>query len=62
MVKVCVSSIAVSNTLFLLQKQERGEELKIWLEKHRFHIQQLETILRMLDNDSINVDQVEILT
>lgn len=39
-------------------KQERMDELKSRLEKHRFHIRKLETILRMLDNMSIEVSQV----
>ncbi|XP_018081739.1 CCR4-NOT transcription complex subunit 3 isoform X4 [Xenopus laevis] len=40
------------------QKQDRIEGLKRHIEKHRHHIRMLETILRMLDNDSINVDSV----
>lgn len=28
------------------------------VERHRFHIRMLETILRMLDNDSIVVDSI----
>lgn len=39
-------------------KQERVEELKGWLEKHRFHITRLETLMRMVDNDAIDVDQI----
>lgn len=34
------------------------EELKNKLEKHRFHIRKLETLLRMLDNMSVEVNQV----
>lgn len=44
---------------FLLQKQDRIEELKRLIERHRFHIRMLETILRMLDNDSIPVDSIQ---
>lgn len=44
--------------LFICQKQDRVEELKRLIERHRFHIRMLETILRMLDNDSIQVDCV----
>ncbi|XP_073427154.1 CCR4-NOT transcription complex subunit 3 isoform X4 [Dendrobates tinctorius] len=39
-------------------KQDRIEGLKKHIEKHRYHIRMLETILRMLDNDSINVDAI----
>ncbi|XP_030644861.1 CCR4-NOT transcription complex subunit 3b isoform X2 [Chanos chanos] len=40
------------------EKQDRIEELKGFIEKHRYHIRMLETILRMLDNDSVQVDAV----
>lgn len=40
------------------EKQDRMEELKNKLEKHRFHIKKLETLLRMLDNMSVEVNQV----
>lgn len=40
------------------QKQDRIEELKKFIEKHRYHIRMLETILRMLDNDSVQVDAI----
>ncbi|CAM5123444.1 unnamed protein product [Natator depressus] len=39
-------------------KQDRIEGLKRHVEKHRYHIRMLETILRMLDNDSIQVDSI----
>ncbi|XP_053908336.1 CCR4-NOT transcription complex subunit 3 [Cuculus canorus] len=39
-------------------KQDRIEGLKRHIEKHRFHVRMLETILRMLDNDSILVDAI----
>ncbi|XP_062255355.1 CCR4-NOT transcription complex subunit 3a isoform X2 [Platichthys flesus] len=39
--------------------QERVEELKRQIERHRFHIRMLETILRMLDNDSVPVDSIQ---
>lgn len=45
--------------LSFLQKQDRIEELKRLIERHRFHIRMLETILRMLDNDSIAVDAIQ---
>ncbi|XP_050301258.1 CCR4-NOT transcription complex subunit 3 isoform X2 [Anthonomus grandis grandis] len=40
-------------------KQERMEELKSRLERHRFHIQKLEALLRMLDNESVEVKQIK---
>ncbi|XP_066031071.1 CCR4-NOT transcription complex subunit 3-like isoform X1 [Chamaea fasciata] len=39
-------------------KQDRIEALKRQVERHRFHVRMLETLLRMLDNDSIPVDPV----
>ncbi|KAM4579733.1 CCR4-NOT transcription complex subunit 3a isoform 7-T7 [Odontesthes bonariensis] len=41
------------------EKQDRIEELKRLIERHRYHIRMLETILRMLDNDSIAVDSIQ---
>lgn len=41
------------------EKQDRIDELKGLLEKHKYHIKQLETILRMLDNTTVEVDQVK---
>lgn len=40
------------------EKQDRMEDLKSKLEKHRFHIKKLETLLRMLDNMSVEVEQI----
>uniref|UniRef100_A0A8C1HBT9 CCR4-NOT transcription complex subunit 3 n=1 Tax=Cyprinus carpio carpio TaxID=630221 RepID=A0A8C1HBT9_CYPCA len=40
------------------EKQDRIEELKRMIERHRYHIRMLETILRMLDNDSVQVDSI----
>lgn len=39
-------------------KQDRMDELKAKLDKHRYHIRKLETLLRMLDNMSVEVDTV----
>ncbi|BES95529.1 Not1 N-terminal domain, CCR4-Not complex component [Nesidiocoris tenuis] len=39
-------------------KQDRMDELKSKLEKHRYHIRKLETLLRMLDNMSVEVGQI----
>ncbi|KAF1388010.1 hypothetical protein PFLUV_G00085830 [Perca fluviatilis] len=44
---------------FESEKQDRIDELKRLIERHRFHIRMLETILRMLDNDSIPVDSIQ---
>jgi CCR4-NOT transcription complex subunit 3 len=41
------------------EKQDRIEELKAWVEKHRYHIKQLETLMRMLDNDTVDVEQIK---
>ncbi|XP_076309033.1 CCR4-NOT transcription complex subunit 3-like [Tachypleus tridentatus] len=40
-------------------KEDRLEELRDHVEKHRYHIKQLETLMRMLDNSTIDVDQVK---
>lgn len=40
-------------------KQDRMDELKGKLEKHRFHIRKLETLLRMLDNTAVEVGQIK---
>lgn len=50
--------LPVSSGSISLQKQDRIEELKKFIEKHRHHIRMLETILRMLDNDSVQVDSI----
>lgn len=34
------------------------DELKAKLDKHRYHIRKLETLLRMLDNMSVEVNTV----
>ncbi|XP_059809615.1 CCR4-NOT transcription complex subunit 3-like isoform X2 [Hypanus sabinus] len=41
------------------EKQDRLEELKHYIERHRYHIKMLETLLRMLDNSTIEVDQIK---
>lgn len=40
-------------------KQERIEKLKSFVDKHKYHISQLETVMRMLDNSTIDVNQVK---
>lgn len=37
----------------------KQEECQSWLDKHRDHIQKLETLLRMLDNCTVDVNQVK---
>jgi len=34
------------------------DELKGWLEKHKFHIAKLEAIMRIVDNDAIELGEV----
>jgi len=41
------------------EKQDRIDELKAWVEKHRYHIKQLETLMRMLDNETVDVEQIK---
>ena len=37
---------------------EKIEEYQTFCEKHRDHVQKLEALLRMLDNDQVNIAQV----
>ncbi|CAL4077612.1 unnamed protein product, partial [Meganyctiphanes norvegica] len=39
-------------------KQDRIDDLKEYIERHQFHIKKLEILMRMLDNQSIDCDQV----
>ena len=32
---------------------------QMWVEKHRDHIQKLETLLRMMDNDQVETQQIK---
>lgn len=41
-----------------LRKNDRYEELRQWQDKHKFHIQRLERIMRMVDNDALPLDQI----
>lgn len=41
------------------EKQDKMDDLKSKLERHKFHITKLETLLRMLDNDSVNIGQIK---
>lgn len=49
---------SLRHLVLIVQKQDRIEELKKFIEKHRYHIRMLETILRMLDNDSVQVEAI----
>ncbi|KAL7990019.1 hypothetical protein Chor_012685 [Crotalus horridus] len=44
-------------SLSVQTRKKKGDKDR-HIEKHRYHIRMLETILRMLDNDSINVDSI----
>ncbi|GIX81418.1 CCR4-NOT transcription complex subunit 3, partial [Caerostris extrusa] len=41
------------------EKLDHVEDLKKKCEKHKYHINQLETLLRLLDNRSVEVDQIK---
>jgi len=41
------------------EAEERKEECQMWVEKHRDHIQKLETLLRMMDNDQVETQQIK---
>ncbi len=41
------------------ETQDKLDDLKYKLERHKFHITKLETLLRMLDNDGVDVDQIK---
>ena len=45
-----------------LQKQDQVEVFRSYLEKHRFHIDKLETIMRLVDNDALQLSQVRLTT
>ena len=45
------------------ENAEKIEEYQLLLEKHRDHVQKLETLLRMVSNDTVEIQQVlEIVT
>ncbi|XP_076010834.1 CCR4-NOT transcription complex subunit 3a isoform X2 [Genypterus blacodes] len=54
-----VESLSVQTRKKKGDKDDRIDELKRLIERHRFHIRMLETILRMLDNDSVPVDSIQ---
>lgn len=41
-------------------KSDRIEDLKEYIDRHQYHIKKLEILMRMLDNQSIDCDQVDI--
>ncbi|KAJ8005091.1 hypothetical protein DPEC_G00143050 [Dallia pectoralis] len=54
-----VESLSIQTRKKKGDKEDRIEELKRFIERHRYHIRMLETILRMLDNDSVQVDSIQ---
>ena len=44
---------------FLTYRNKTLNRSQLWVEKHRDHIQKLETLLRMLDNDQVEVQQIK---
>ncbi|XP_064640327.1 CCR4-NOT transcription complex subunit 3-like isoform X2 [Lineus longissimus] len=38
---------------------EKVDAFRLWLERHRFHVRQLETLMRMVDNDALELDQLK---
>ena len=40
------------------ENSDKIEEYNVLLEKHRDHVQKLETILRMIDNKTVEISQV----
>jgi len=44
------------------EASDKIEEYNTLLRKHRDHVQKLETLLRMLDNETVEISQVSILT
>lgn len=43
------------------EKLDRVEDLRDFLDKHRYHIKKLEILMRMLNNESIDCDQVSLV-
>ena len=41
------------------ENSDKIEEYNVLLEKHRDHVNKLETILRMLDNKTVEISQVK---
>ncbi|CAH1273750.1 CNOT3 [Branchiostoma lanceolatum] len=56
-----VEAVQASSKKKKLDKDRQGrvDELKTLLERHRYHIKQLETLLRMLDNSAVEVEQIK---
>lgn len=44
---------------FFFQKQERLEETKNSIERHNFHIESLEKILRAINNDAVDLKLIQ---
>ncbi|KAB7493796.1 CCR4-NOT transcription complex subunit 3 [Armadillidium nasatum] len=41
------------------EKSDRVEDLRDFLDKHRYHIKKLEILMRMLNNESVDCDQIK---
>ena len=41
------------------EQADQIEQLNTLLEKHRDHVQKLETLLRMLDNETVDINQIK---
>merc|ERR1712232_582714 len=41
--------------------KSRGAELKVWQERHAWHIKKLELLLRALDNDAIEISDLALV-
>ena len=52
------SSIAIKKKKADKDKMEKIDELKDKLEKHRYHVYQLEALMRMLDNSTVTCDDI----
>ena len=65
-VDMAIDMISVADVWYVLiivfQKTDRYEHLKNSQEKLSVHIQKLETIMRMVDNDAIPLEQVSSLS
>jgi len=40
-------------------KQDRLDALRTFVERHHFHVERLETVMRMMDNDAVETEQVK---
>ena len=38
---------------------DKADERREWVDKHRFHVRKLETIMRLLDNDAVDAEDIK---